>query len=202
MFGKTNNRSNDHPAVAYSNVRLVEDRSVDLYIHNSRGKGIWKTQAWLEEGRPRELASLNIATWSLLTTSIKDYQLGLRQAKARIYVRMVLPMYFLWLMCLMGATSYTTIQEADMINLITSFGLIAMIFVSLMVSSHFQQVHVDEVFNPAVQSVLQELAPKLTEAGWEVTLMTEAGSWCRRPTVSFLRFTPLPDEEKAAAENQ
>jgi hypothetical protein len=198
MFGKTSNT--DRPTVAYRNVRLVEDRSVDLYIHHSRGKGIWSYHAWLEEGRPRELSSLNLSTWSLLTTSVKEYQLGLRQAAARVYVRMMLPMYVIWLLCTMGLASYPTDATENLLSILISFGFLGMIVVSMMVSSSFQQNYVDRVFNPAVQSVLDELEPKLTEAGYEVTLMVETGSWCVKPTKSFLRFTPLPDVEKVASQ--
>lgn len=195
--------SNGVPAVAYKNVRLVEDKSVDLYIHHSRGKGIFSYDAWLEEGRPRELSSLNLSTWSLLTTSIKEYQLGLRQYAGRIYVRMILPIYFLWFffLFLFGSMDYDDGDDGLMI-MYSWFGLIVMVVVSLMASKHFQQRHVDEVFNPAVQSVLDELAPKLTECGWDVVLMVETGRWCVKPTKSFLRFTPLPDEEKVANEQQ
>jgi hypothetical protein len=198
MFGKTS--STDHPTVAYRNVRLVEDRSVDLYIHHSRGKGIWSYHAWLEEGRPRELASLNLATWSLLTTSVKEYQLGLRQAASRVYVRMVLPMYVIWLLSTFGLAFFPTGGTEILMSIVIPFGFLAMVVVSVMVSSCFQQNYVDRVFNPAVQSVLDELEPKLTEAGFEVTLMVETGAWCVKPTKSFLRFTPLPDVEKAASQ--
>jgi hypothetical protein len=198
MFGKSSNANQPNDGVAYRNVRLVEDRSVDLFIHHSRGKGIWSYNAWLEEGRPRELASLNLATWSLLTTSVKEYQLGLRQAAARVYVRMVLPMYVVWIMCTIGLTSNSSVTE-DLISVVITFGFLGMIVASLMVSSCYQQQYVDQVFNPAVQSVLDELEPKLTEAGYEVTLMVETGAWCVKPTKAFLRFTPLPDVEKAAS---
>ena len=185
-------------AVAYKNVRLVDDRSIDLYVYNSRGKGLWSNDAWLEEGRPRELSSLNLATWSLLTTSIREYQTGLRRYTAKIALRMILPIYFLWFMSLF-VVDLEGVHSMDPVFIVAYyFSLIAMICLSFMVAAYFKQQHVDEVFNPAVQAVLQELNPKLLEAGYEVVLMVETGAWCQKPTKAFLRFSPIRDEEARA----
>lgn len=188
-------------AIAYKNVRLVDDRSVDLYVYSSRGKGLWTNDAWLEEGRPRELSSLPLATWSLLTTSVREYQTGVRRYSAKIALRMILPIYVLWF----GSLFIFDLEgvhgmEAHFIALYY-FTLMALVFVAIMIASHFKQQHVDETFHPSVQEVLQELNPKLMEAGYEVQYMVEHGSWCRKPTKAFLRFAPLPDEE-ARSRNQ
>ena len=184
---------------AYKEVRLVDDRSIDLYVYQSRGKGLWSNDKWLEDGRPRELSNLNLSTWSLLTTSIKEYQTGLRRHAAKIVLRMILPIYFLWFGSLF-IVDLETLHGSSSVGFIMAYYwcLIVLIWAAIMVGAHYKQIYVDTVFNPAVASVLEELAPKLTEAGFEVTFMVETGKRCQKPSKSFLRFTPLPDEEHRA----
>lgn len=199
MFTNNTISSNDASAVAYKQVRLVDDRYIDLYVYQSRGKGLWTNDQWLEDGRPRELSNLNLSTWSLLTTSIKEYQTGLRRHAAKTVLRMILPIYILWFGSLF-IVDLESVHGSNNVGYILAYYmlLIIMVYAAIMVGAHYKQVHVDTVFNPAVAAVLEELAPKLTEAGFEVTFMVESGAWCQKPSKSFLRFTPLPDEERRA----
>ena len=152
----------------------------------------------MEEARPRELSSLNLSTWSLLTTSIREYQTGMRRHAAKIVLRMIVPIYVLWFASLF-IVDLESVHTADLAWIfVYYFGLIVMVYLAIMVGAHYKQKHVDEVFNPAVSTVLEELAPKLTEAGWEVVFMVETGRWCQKPSKSFLRFNRLPDEEQRA----
>jgi hypothetical protein len=200
--------SSPHPCSAaapyeYKNVRLVEDRAVDLHVYNSGGRGLWSNDAWLEEGRPRELSRLNLATWSLLTTSIREYQTGVRRYQAKMVLRMILPIYALWFGSLF-IVDLEGVHTMDAHWIVSYYmTLIALIIAAGMFASHLRQKHVEQNFHPAVQSVLQELNPKLIEAGFEVQYMVQEGQWFpRKPSKSFLRFTPLPDEEATAAANR
>lgn len=192
-------------AVAYERVALNEDgQPVDLLVHHSRGRSIFTSVvrvAWLGEGRPRELSSVKLATWSLLTTSIQEYQRGLREHSMRIVRRGILPIYVVWVLGL-----YVLMMNGfDVVGQVVLdfywYGLLFILVASVMVSKHYTQQHVDRVFHPAVQTVLQELDQPLRDSGYSVTLMVDNGSWFPviKETRSFLRFEPLRDEEKAAA---
>jgi len=186
----SNSTDNDDNAYEYTTVRLVNDRSIDLYVYHSRGKGIWRRNddKWLEEGRPRELSALTLSTWSLLSTSIRDYQTGLQQYLGRLLTRMLLPLYVVWF----GSLFLVNLE------FVLGYYLILLLALSLIiiVSSYYKQKYVDEVFNPAVATVVEELATKLLEAGFEVQFMVETGEWFKRPSRSFLRFNPIEDEEQ------
>ena len=214
---KNNNgtTSSSTEAVAYSKVQLVDgSQPVDLFIYNvKRGKQrLWSCclqhEAWLEEGRPRELSSLPLATWSLLTTSVKEYQRGLRELNLRILRRILLPAYLLWIVALLMSTSAYNEgnqEEGNLLSTLNLWGLVLTVFASGFIARHFTQKHAEEVFHPSIQTVLQELDRPLTESGFEVRLMIENsdGSWLppsgkSKPMVSFLRFTPLRDEDKDA----
>jgi hypothetical protein len=197
-------------ASAYSQIKLVESQPLDLYIHSSRGKSrFWSClstheQLWLEEGRPRELSSLPLATWSLLTTSIKEYQRGLRECSNRILRRIILPAYFIWFLCIILSTMYIeagSVDDGVLISSLSWYGLIIVLISSIFITKYYTQKHVVEVFHPAVQTVLQELDEQLIQSGYDVKLFVQDGSWScptPKPTVSFLRLTPLRNENKDA----
>ena len=112
-----------------------------------------------------------------------------------------MPIYVLWVLGL-----YILMMDGfDVVGqVVLSFywyGLFFILVASVVVSKHYTQQHVDRVFHPAVQTVLQELDQPLRDSGYSVTLMVDNGSWCPviKATRSFLRFEPLRDEEKAAA---
>mmetsp|Transcript_5486 Transcript_5486/g.6054 ORF Transcript_5486/g.6054 Transcript_5486/m.6054 type:complete len:227 (-) Transcript_5486:176-856(-) len=208
-----NSRNSTGSAVAYSQVHLVDTKPVDLFIHSSRGKSrFWSCfsahELWLEEGRPRDLSSLPLATWSLLTTSIKEYQRGLHELNIRIIRRFILPTYFIWFFCLMISMMYIeegNITQGTLVSAISWYGLLIVLFASVFISKYYTQKHVDEIFHPAVKLVLEELDGQLMECGYEVRLFVQEGSYScptSTPTISFLRFTPLShrDEDKDAAE--
>ncbi|MGK3759960.1 MAG: hypothetical protein ACI8RD_012277, partial [Bacillariaceae sp.] len=163
-----------------------------------------REQHWLEEGRPRELASLPLATWSLLTTSIKEYQRGLRESSNRVLRRIVLPTYFIWFVCLIISMMYIEggdVVDGALISSISWYGLIIVLISSVFITKYYTQKHVVEVFHPAVQTVLQELDEKLIESGYDVKLFVQNGSWSfptPKPTISFLRLTPLRNEDTHA----
>jgi len=197
-------------AVAYSQVQLVDasQQHIDLFIFNAkRGKArfceSWcsKSEAWLEEGRPRELSSLPLATWSLLTTSVKEYQRGLHEVRLRILRRIMLPTYLAWtiaLVWLLAAYDEGNEVEGNFISAFSFFGLFLAILASVFVARRYTQNHAEEVFHPSIQTVLQELDRPLTEAGFEVRLMVEVSDGGGKPVVSFLRFTPLRNDDKDA----
>jgi len=196
-------------AVAYRQVQLVDasQQPIDLFIYNSkRGKSrlcdCWSSnpEMWLEEGRPRELSSLPLATWSLLTTSVKEYQRGLREVSLRILRRIMLPAYFGWLLALIwSGAAYGDGKEekGNIVSAIAFFGLFFSIFASVFVVRHFTFRHARDIFHPSIQTVLQELDGALVAAGFEVRLMVEENSF-GNPVVSFLRFTPLRDDDRDA----
>ncbi|MGK3738157.1 MAG: hypothetical protein ACI90V_005004 [Bacillariaceae sp.] len=210
IWPKRNSNAAGTTASAYSKIQLVESQSVDLFIHSSRGKSrFWsclstREQHWLEEGRPRELASLPLATWSLLTTSIKEYQRGLRESSNRVLRRIVLPTYFIWFVCLIISMMYIEggdVVDGALISSISWYGLIIVLISSVFITKYYTQKHVVEVFHPAVQTVLQELDEKLIESGYDVKLFVQNGSWSfptPKPTISFLRLTPLRNEDTHA----
>lgn len=149
-------------------------------------------------GRPRELSSLSLSTWSLLTTSIREYQRGQRQYAAKVYLRMILPVYIVWVVSLFVDIGL----ESPAFFIMGYLFLIIMIGVSFFVAAHYRQQQVNEVFHPAVSTVIEELTPQLTATGYEVVYMVDPGSGCRQPAKAFLRFTPIPDEERRAAAEQ
>lgn len=197
-------------AVAYSQVQLVDSsqKPVDLFIFNANsGKSrlfdCWSSnpRAWLEEGRPRELSSLPLATWSLLTTSVKEYQRGLREVYLRVLRRIMLPTYIAWIIALVGsgaAYGNGNEQEGNLISALAGLGFFLTICASIFVVRHFLQKHAEEVFHPSIHTVLQELDRPLAEAGFEVRLMIDGENINGKPLVSFLRFTPLRDDDKDA----
>ena len=193
--------SNNPAAGAYTKSLLADDGSVDLYIHNSHE--VVFHQAWLEEGRPLELSSMDLSTWTLLSASIKQYQVGLRNYQWRVSAPILLPAFIIWFCCyLFWFLSVMVFGVAEGVTSVTffrvsSYGLLILFFASLAAVSYFEQSHLDRVFHPAVQGVLQELAPQVAKCGWEVVLVDQPGSWCGKPSESFLRFTPLADEESA-----
>ena len=202
-------------ASVYSQINLVESQPVDLYIHSSRGKSarFWSCcstheQRWLEEGRPRELSSLPLATWSLLTTSIKEYQRGLRESSTRILRRIILPTYFIWFLCLIVSMMYIEsgdVADGALISSLSWYGLIIVLIASIFITKYYTEKHVVEVFHPAVQTVLQELDGQLVQAGYDVKLFVQEGGWSfptPTPTVSFLRLTPLRNDNKDAEANK
>lgn len=172
------------------NVRLVDapggTRGHSLCIYNSAGRSLWSNQPWLSEGRPAELSSFNLATWSLLTSSIRDFQTALRVRTSKVYVRLLLPFYFVW---------FTSLFFLDMSNEITFrihwWCLIAIIIGARLLMYYYQQKHAEEVFHPSVRAVLEELTPKFKETGFSVTLVKETGSWCWASSKSFLQFAPF-----------
>jgi len=183
-------------SIACTHVPLVDEGSVvDLYVHHSRGKSIFQTNlTWLEEGRPRRLSSLPISTWTLLTTSIKEYQTGLARYATRIYLRMIMPIYMAWFLSLFVfdlETVHRSLNYHPGYIAMYYLSLIGLITLAACVACQYKQYHVDQVFLPAVQTVLTELQPKLTEAGFEVALMVETGQWFGKPSRAFLRFRPL-----------
>ena len=194
-----NNAPTGTNGIAYTNVRLVEDRSVDLFVYKSSGRGLWSEEQWLEEGRPRALSSLNLATWSLLTTSIREYQTGVRRYGAKIALRMILPLYAAWFGSLF-VLDFEGVHSLDAHWIVMYYlSLVALLFMAAMIAAHFRDVNVQQNFHPAVQAVLDELQPKLMETGYEVQYMVEQGQWCpRKPSKAFLRFIPLPDGEAGA----
>jgi len=140
-------------AVAYSQVQLVDasQQPVDLFVFNAkRGKSrlfeCWssKSEAWLEEGRPRELSSLPLATWSLLTTSVKEYQRGLREVNLRILRRIMLPTYVAWIIALMlsgSAYGKGNMDEGSFISILAGFGFFPTIFASVFFVRYYTQKH-------------------------------------------------------------
>ena len=201
--------NNGAAAIAYSQVQLVDasQQPVDLFIYNSnRGKTRLfgclsdKKESWLEEGRPRELSSLPLATWSLLTTSIKEYQRGLREVHLRTLRRILLPTYFLWVAALFwsgAAYGEGKNKEGNFISILAAYGFFFMLFASIFVVRYFTQKHAQDIFHPSIQTVLQELERPLLDAGFEVRLMVEGNS-TGKPVVSFLRFSPVRDDDRAA----
>ena len=207
IWPENNNRPS---AVAYSQVQLVDasQQPVDLFIFNAkRGKSrmfdCWssKSESWLEEGRPRELSSLPLATWSLLTTSVKEYQRGLRDMNLRIMRRIMIPTYIIWFLVLIGSgTAYGNGNrgKGDLISVMGWIGCCVTLVASVFVLRYYTQKHAQEVFHPSIQIVLQELGTPLSSAGFDVRLMVEEDKIGGKPVVSFLRFTPLRDDDKAA----
>ena len=201
--GATSSRPSISSSVSYSNVRLNEYRNIDLYVHHSSGKfaGLWgQDRPWLQDGRPRDLSDVSLATWSLLTTSIKEYQTGMRRYTTKIYLRMILPVYLIWVVSLFFVSLEGVHQSEEVFIVAYYFIFVAIVVFAAMVAAHYKQKHVDEVFNPAVQTVIEELQDKLNECGYEVVFMVETGSWCQKASLGFLRFTPLPNEERRVAE--
>ena len=190
------------------------DEAVDLYIYNSRGsKGryCWSSwwsggapQLWLEEGRPRPLSSVPLATWSLLTTSVKDYQRGVRELRTRILRRIILPAYFFWLVGFL--VSMKDLEEGDLvtagwISSVSWWALVSVICAAPFLAQYWSHQHVSTIFHPAIQTVLDELSPQLMAAGFDVRLVVQQGAWwCyySTPDESWLRFTSVRDEDREA----
>lgn len=206
------NIANTSSSPAYTNVRLVEDRTIDLYLYHSKGNRLlWSNDQWLEEGRPRELATLNLATWSLLTTSIKQYQTGLRRNSAKIAIRLLVPIYFVWLLSIIFLDSSYGINftESEPFMILLFYGsFILYIFGALMYSRKYRNQYAIEHFHPAIETVLTELQQSLLDTGYQVEYIvqqqesnnnTSNSFWwlwcCQPPSKGFLRFIPLPDQE-------
>merc|ERR1719378_902357 len=169
-------------------------KHIDLYCHSSAGKESFlkfctKSKSWLEDGRPRELHSLPLTKWVVLTTGIKEYHCCLTETKMRVVKRMILPSYMMFFVAMVVsmATAWPSLMSFAM------YGLFTAIFLAAVVAKHFEQRHVDEIFNPSVQDVVKEMGPAVAESGWDMKLMVNRGTYFPpKPTVSFLRFTPRP----------
>jgi hypothetical protein len=86
----------------------------------------------------------------------------------------------------------------DLLVMLGSWFYVFMLYLGLVLSSYYRSKHLSQVFQPAVELVLQELQPQLQQAGYTVDLVIENGSWCPpRWAKAFLRFTPIRDEEGA-----
>lgn len=93
------------------------------------------------------------------------------------------------------------VVDGALISSISWYGLIIVLISSVFITKYYTQKHVVEVFHPAVQTVLQELDEKLIESGYDVKLFVQNGSWSfptPKPTISFLRLTPLRNEDTHA----
>mmetsp|Transcript_29929 Transcript_29929/g.64075 ORF Transcript_29929/g.64075 Transcript_29929/m.64075 type:complete len:227 (-) Transcript_29929:453-1133(-) len=206
----TNNSGSPDAAVGYSRVQLVDPSQTptDLFVYNANFErvrlcsGWWsEPEAWLGDGRPRELSSLPLATWSLLTTSVKEYQSALLEVQRRIIRRLLIPIYIIWAAALVSSSqAYGAVnpEKANNAMLLINLCFLLALFGTVLIARHFTQNHAKDVFQPGVDSVLRELDRPLAESGFDVKLVSGANGGDGKPSSFVLRFTPLRDEDKNA----
>ena len=116
----------------------------------------------LYEDRPKELSSLPLATWSLLTERVKKYLDGWLKLK---------PVQILYLISFVCALIYLAFVAVTGSSNDVPFGVVLTVILMVLVMKHYREKYLKEDFHPLVQSLLEELGPSFTEAGFKVTLM-------------------------------
>jgi hypothetical protein len=171
----------------------VATAPIDLVVVGG-SRGFWSNDVYLaENGRPRELSSISLATWSLLSTSIKDYILGLYKSIAKYLIAYVFVIYIQMFVVAFNDSFY----ENPAWIVVVYWVVVALLFIPGIATLHsFLYKHCATDFHESVQSVVQELRPAIIEAGFEVDYIVEDGSCF--PVLCFgknyrstLRFIPI-----------
>ena len=152
----------------------------------------------LEEGIPPRLASsLDASTWVMLTSKVREYQFEFLRQGAKITCCVILPLIFL----LIAAAFFLDIEDNDLIFWSYYSCMAAIFFGTELLKFYCRERCAKVVFHPAVQTVLEELEPKLTETGYRVELVIEPGHLCCVPSQSYyLLFTALNENNKISQE--
>ena len=166
----------------YKSLRTTE--SVDVVVYGRR-RFCNSNELFLEDGRPRALDSINISTWSLLSSSIKEYCNGLLSYSKKFIVCLLSAIYlviFLPGIVFPDLPSYAGFWIAE------AFMMSAFV-VAVFVIRHYIRKYMKDEFHPAVQRVVDELRPAILDCGFDVEYIVRSG-WTNR---SFLRFIHKED---------
>lgn len=167
---------------------LRNKETVELVVYGSRAPRCFRTDAFIEDGRPHALSSISLATWSLLSSHIKDYRNGVLS-----YVRRLIcfPVVLFYIAFIVNASF---LPEVDNIDELYMTFMIQIILVILLILSIFVVrwrvgTHLQEEFHPAVIQVVDELRPSIVEAGFDVEYIVLPG-WRNRSVLRFHRRDP------------
>jgi len=164
----------------YTSLRDTE--VVELVVSGSRMR--WFHQdVFIEDGRPYALRHIPISTWSLLSSSIKDYRNGLLTYNRKFVLTFLLLIYIL--ICLpvfVPDGAYYWVSQAF---------VIPMALIWICVTRRFVRTYLADEFHPAVQRVVDELRPAITDCGYEVEYIVQHG-WCNRSILRLSRNEESP----------
>lgn len=160
---------------------LRDNEKVELVVFGSRLRCFHQDAGFIEDGRPFALRNINISTWSLLSSSIKDYRNGLLSYKRKF---VLIPLLLFYMIIFLPAfLPYDIFWVAQLC-------LIPAILFWIVVLRHLVAKYLKNEAHPAVQRVVDELRPAISDCGFEVEYVVDPG-W-RRSTLLFIRKEEAP----------
>jgi len=154
---------------------LRDTEVVELVVCGSRAP-CFHRDVFIEDGRPYALRHIPISTWSLLSSSTKDCSHGLMSYMRKSVLTFLLLIYILIFLPVFVPDGAYWVALASM-------NLVALVWIC--VAHHFVRKYLEDEFHPAVQRIVDELRPAITDCEYEVEYIVQH---CWRPR-SILRFS-------------
>lgn len=166
----------------YKSLRNTE--TVELVVYGSRTR-CFHNDAFIEDGRPHALSAISLNTWSLLSSNINGYRIGVISYSRKF---VLLPLLFFYV-ALVGTP--ILIPDPDVFWIVQLAIIAIFMFMMVFVVRRLVGNHLENDFHPAVTRVVDELRPAISENGFEVEYVVEPG-WRRRSVLRFHRKEEEP----------